>query len=342
MRIWKPIAALAAAAALVLPLAGGASAQDYKEEYRVSTVVPPPFPWGIAAQRWADLVAERTDGRIVMKLYPGAQLVQGEQTREFTAMRRGIIDMAVGSTINWSPQIPQMNVFALPFLMPDYDALDALTQGPVGERIFELIEENGVVPLAWAENGFREVTNSQRAIRTPADMQGLKMRVVGSPIFNDIFTALGANPTQMSWADAQPALTTGAVDGQENPLTIYTVLKMHELGQANVTLWHYVADPLIFAVNQEVWNSFTEEDREIVRQAALDAGAHGIEVARAGLVGDDQSLVETIEGYGVNVVRLTDEERQAFVEATRPVYEKWRETIGADLVTMAEESVANR
>lgn len=342
MRIFKPIAILAAAAALVLPLAGGAWAQDYKEEYRVSTVVPPPFPWGIAAQRWADLVAERTDGRINMKLYPGAQLVQGEQTREFTAMRRGIIDMAVGSTINWSPQIPEMNVFALPFLMPDYAALDALTQGPVGERIFELIEENGVVPLAWAENGFREVTNSQRPIRTPADMQGLKMRVVGSPIFNDIFSALGANPTQMSWADAQPALTTGAVDGQENPLTIYTVLKMHELGQTNVTLWHYVADPLIFAVNQEVWDSFTEEDQGIVRQAALDAGAHGIEVARAGLTGEDQSLVETIEGYGVTVVRLTDEERQAFVDATRPVYEKWRETIGADLVATAEESVANR
>lgn len=342
MRIFKPFAVLAAVAALALPLAGGAFAQDYKEEYRVSTVVPPPFPWGIAAQRWVDLVGERTDGRIVMKLYPGAQLVQGEQTREFTAMRRGIIDMAVGSTINWSPQIPEMNVFALPFLMPDYAALDALTQGPVGERIFDLIEENGVVPLAWAENGFREVTNSQRPIRTPADMDGLKMRVVGSPIFNDIFTALGANPTQMSWADAQPALTTGAVDGQENPLTIYTVLKMHELGQTNVTLWHYVADPLIFAVNQEVWNSFTPEDQEIVRQAAIDAGAHGVEVARAGLVGEDQSLVSTIEGYGVNVVRLTEEERAAFVEATRPVYDAWKERIGADLVTMAEESVANR
>lgn len=342
MRIWKTFALAAAAAALVLPLAGGAQAQDYKDEYRVSTVVPPPFPWGIAAQRWADLVAERTDGRIQMKLYPGAQLVQGEQTREFTAMRRGIIDMAVGSTINWSPQIPQMNVFALPFLMPDYAAMDALTQGPVGERIFELIEENGVVPLAWAENGFREVTNSQRAIRTPADMDGLKLRVVGSPIFNDIFTALGANPTQMSWADAQPALTTGAVDGQENPLTIYTVLKMHELGQENVTLWRYVADPLIFAVNQEVWDSFTEEDQAIVRQAAVDAGAHGVEVARAGLTDGDQSLVDTVEGYGVNVVRLTDEERQAFVDATRPVYDAWRDRIGADLVDMAEESVANR
>jgi TRAP-type transport system periplasmic protein len=333
---------VAAAAAVAVLGAIPAVAQTYKDEYRVSTVVPAPFPWGIAAERWAELVNERTEGRIKMQIYPGAQLVQGEQTREFTAMRRGVIDMAVGSTINWSPQIAQLNIFSMPFLMPDYAALDALTQGPVGERIFELIQENGVVPLAWAENGFREVTNSQRPIRTPADMQGLKMRVVGSPIFNDIFTALGANPTQMSWADAQPALTTGAVDGQENPLTIYSVLRMHELGQDNVTLWRYVADPLIFAVNQEVWDSFTEEDREIVRQSAIDAGAHGVEVARKGLTDDDRSLIEQIRGYGVEVIELSDDERQAFVDATRPVYEAWRERIGADLVEMAEESVANR
>jgi TRAP-type C4-dicarboxylate transport system substrate-binding protein len=230
----------------------------------------------------------------------------------------------------------------MPFLMPDYAALDALTQGPVGERIFEILRENGVEPLAWAENGFREVTNSVRPIRRPEDMEGLKMRVVGSPIFNDMFSAMGANPTQMSWADAQPALTTGAVDGQENPLTIYSVLNMHELGQTNVTLWHYVADPLIFAVNQEVWESFTPEDQEILRQAAIEAGALGIEVAREGLTEDDQSLVEEIRGYGVEVVTLTDEERQAFVDVTRPVYEEWTATVGEDLVRMAEESIANR
>jgi tripartite ATP-independent transporter DctP family solute receptor len=333
---------MAAGAAVAMLGLAPAQAQDYKEEYRVSTVVPAPFPWGIAANRWVELVAERTEGRINMKVYPGVQLVQGDQTREFTAMRRGVIDMAVGSTINWSPQVKELNLFSMPFLMPDYAALDALTQGPVGERIFEILSENGVVPLAWAENGFREVTNSKTPIRRPEDMAGLKMRVVGSPIFNDMFSAMGANPTQMSWADAQPALTTGAVDGQENPLTIYSVLNMHELGQTNVTLWHYVADPLIFAVNQEVWDSFTAEDQEILRQAAIEAGAHGIEVARKGLTDDDQSLVEEIRGYGVNVVSLTEEERQAFVDVTRPVYEKWTETIGADLVKMAEESIANR
>jgi tripartite ATP-independent transporter DctP family solute receptor len=333
---------IAAGAAVACLGSSAALAQDYKDEYRVSTVVPAPFPWGIAANKWAELTAERSDGRINLKIYPGVQLVQGDQTREFTAMRQGVIDMAVGSTINWSPQITELNLFSLPFLMPDYAALDALTQGPVGERIFEIVQEKGAVPLAWAENGFREVTNSKTAIRTPADMAGLKLRVVGSPIFSDMFSALGANPTQMSWADAQPALTTGAVDGQENPLTIYSVLNMHELGQSNVTLWHYVADPLIFAVNQQVWDSFTPEDQEILRQAAIDAGAHGIEVARKGLTDGDQSLIKQIEGHGVNVVTLTPEERQAFVDATRPVYDAWKVKIGADLVDMAEQSIANR
>lgn len=338
MRLLK----LALLGALTLAFVGPAGAADYKEEYKISTVIPAPFPWGLAAEKWAELVEARTEGRIHMKVYPGAQLVSGDQTKEFTAMRRGIIDMAVGSTINWSPQVKELNLFSLPFLMPDYAAIDALTQGPVGDKLFDILREKGVVPLAWAENGFREVSNSKHPIRTPEDMKGLKMRVVGSPLFNDTFSALGANPTQMSWADAKPALTTGAVDGQENPLSIFAIAKVYEVGQKNLTLWHYVADPLIFAVNQKVWDDFTPEDQEIVGQAAKDAGAYGIEVAREGLTGGDNSAVEAIEALNVEVVELTPEARQAFVDATRGVYEQWKAKIGPELVDLAEESIKNR
>ena len=333
---------LALIAGIAIASALPALAADYKEEYKISTVVGAPFPWGLAAQKWADLVQERTEGRIHMKVYPGAQLVSGDQTKEFTAMRRGVIDMAVGSTINWSPQIKELNIFSLPFLMPDYKAIDALTHGPVGEKLFEILKEKGVEPLAWAENGFREVSNSKHAIKTPADMDGLKIRVVGSPLFNDTFTALGANPTQMSWADAKPALTTGAVDGQENPLSIFTVAKVYEVGQKYLTLWHYVADPLILAVNDQVWKSFTPEDQEIVRKAAVEAGAYGVELARKGLTGDDTSMIDEVKGYGVDVTTLTDEQRQAFVDKTRGVYDNWKQKIGADLVDMAEKSIKER
>src|SRR5699024_8941849 len=216
-----------------------ATAAKYKSEYKLSTVAGPTFPWGKGAEIWIDLVRERTDGRINIKLYPGVYLVQGDQTREFPAIRQGIIDMAVGSTINWSPQIKQMNLFYMPFLMPDYAAIDALIHGKIGEKMFEYVEDAGVVPLAWGENGYRQITNSKVDITQPEDLKGLKLRVVRSPLFIDIFETLGANPTQMSWADAQPALATGAVDGQENPLSIYTASKLHEVGQKHVTLWNY-------------------------------------------------------------------------------------------------------
>ncbi len=204
----RALIAAFAAAGLALAAQPVLAQSKYQTEYRLSTVVGTAFPWGKAGERWGEIVRAKTNGRINIKMYPGTSLVAGDQTREFTAIRQGVIDLAIGSTINWSPQIKELNLFSLPFLMPDYAAIDALTQGPVGKDIFARLERAGVVPLAWGENGFREVTNSKRALRKPEDFKGLKFRVVGSPLFLDTFTALGANPTQMSWADAQPALAS--------------------------------------------------------------------------------------------------------------------------------------
>jgi TRAP-type transport system periplasmic protein len=342
MKMRHRLLGLVAAAAAVCGLALPAAAADYKSEYRASIVLAPPTPWGQAAKIWADLVKERTQGRINIKLYPGVSLIQGDQTREFSALRQGVIDMAVGSTINWSPQVKELNLFSLPFLMPDYAAIDALTQGSVGKKVFQRLEQGGVVPLAWGENGYREVTNSKRAIKSPADLKGMKIRVVGSPIYSDIFSALGANPTQMSWADAQPALSSGAVDGQENPLFLFNVLKMQNVGQKFVTAWGYVADPLIFVVNKDIWNSWTPADQAIVRQAALDAGKQEIAIARKGLTEADKPAFKDIAAMGVNVTFLTAQEREAFVKATRPVYEKWKNTVGTALVKEAEDAIAAR
>ncbi len=331
-------------AALAAPfvVTRAAHAQNYKSEYRVSTVVGPAFPWGKGAEIWIDLVRQRTQGRINMKLYPNVSLINGDQTREFSAIRQGVIDMAVGSTINWSPQVKELNLFSLPFLAQDHAGLDALTQGEVGKRTLQIIEKAGVVPLAWGENGFRELTNSKREIRTPADMKGLKFRVVGSPIFNDTFTALGANPTQMSWADAQPALASGAVEGQENPMHIFTAAKLHTMSQKFVTRWGYVADPLVYVVNRDIWNSWSPADRDIVRQAAVDAGKQEIAIARKGLSGNDLGMIKEVEALGVKVTTLTDAEKDQFKKAIKPVYDKWAKQIGSDLVKRAEAAVAAR
>ncbi|MFI8737645.1 DctP family TRAP transporter solute-binding subunit [Ectopseudomonas toyotomiensis] len=331
MKLKRLFSALAAGAALTA-LCATAQAR----EYSVSTVLSDAFPWGQAAQKWADLVNERSEGRITLRVYPNAQLVAGDQTKEFSAMRSGLIDMAVGSTINWSPQVPELNLFSLPFLMKNDADLDAITQGEAGKLAFAAIEQRGIVPLAWGENGFRQLSNSSKPVRSPADMAGLKIRVVGSPLFQDTFTALGANPTQMSWADAKPALTTGAVDGQENPLSVFDVARVDQVGQKYLTLWDYMADPLVFAVNQRVWKSLPEKDRELLSQAAIDAGKWEIELSRGAQA---QRLVDVRE-RGVEVIELSDAERAAFVEATASVHEKWAPRIGDALMDAARKAVA--
>ena len=307
----------------------------------MSSVVGTAFPWGKGGEIWANLVRERTQGRINIKMYPGVSLINGDQTREFTAIRQGVIDLAIGSSINWSPQVKELNLFSLPFLIKDYASLDALPGGEVGKDIFAILDKSGVVPLAWGENGFRELTNSKREINTPADLKGLKIRVVGSPLFIDMFTALGANPVQMSWADAQPALSSGAIDGQENPVSIFTAAKLHTVGQKNVTMWGYMIDPLVFVANKEIWNSWTAQDRDIVRQAAVDAGKQEIALARAGLVEAGRPLLKDIEALGVKVVVPTASQREQFVSATRAVYTKWKPQIGNNLVAKAEKTLAS-
>nr|WP_298373450.1 DctP family TRAP transporter solute-binding subunit [uncultured Halomonas sp.] len=307
-------------------------------EYSVSTVLSADFPWGQAAEKWAELVEERSEGEITLRVYPNSQLVNGDQTREFSAMRQGLIDMAVGSTINWSPQVPELNLFSLPFLMPDTGAVDAITGGEAGQMVFEAIESRGVMPLAWGENGFREISNSKQPISAPEDLEGLKIRVVGSPLFQDTFTALGANPTQMSWADAKPALTTGAVDGQENPLSVFDVARIDQVGQKYLTLWHYMNDPLIFAVNQRIWQQLPEEDQQLLRQAAVDAGQWEIEMSRE----QKSERLAAIKERGVEVSQLTEDQRQAFVDITQSVYEKWTPQIGDELVKTARKAVDNR
>jgi len=339
---FKRFMAAAAFAVGALAVTAPSQAATYKPEYKLSIVVGTTFPWGQGAVIWSDLVRERTKGRINIKIYPGTSLVQGDQTREFTAIRQGVIDMAIGSTINWSPQVKELNLFSLPFLMPDYPAIDALTQGKVGQELFTILSKKGVVPLAWGENGYRQLSNSVREVKTPADIKGMKLRVVGSPLYIDTFTALGANPTQMSWSDAQPALASGAVDGQENPLSIYYGAKLYDVGQKYLTLWNYVADPLVFVVNKDVWNSWSPEDQKIVREAAVEAGKREIVIARKGVTPTDDSLLKEIEGHGVKVTTLSPDQIAVFAKVTQPVFDKWAKQIGPDLVKQAQADIAKR
>jgi len=313
---------------------------DYKDEYKMSVVVGPKLPWGEGATKFADLVRERTDGRINIKVYSSSSLMAGKQTNEFLIHRQGVADFCLASTINWSTTIKPLNLFNLPFFFPDYQALDAVLESEVGSEIATMLHEKGVTLLAWGENGFREITNSKTPVKTPEDLVGMKVRVVGTPIFIDIMTALGGNPVNMNWGDAQVAFQQGVVDGQENPVVAIEIpVKIWQFHKY-ATIWHYVIDPLMLTVNNKVMASFSAEDQAIIRQAAIEATNEQREVVRKGLIAPDLSALKTLEDNGMEVIVLDDQARAEFRAKTAGVYETWVPVVGEDLVKKAEAAIA--
>ena len=334
-------------------------AANYKNEYKLSVVPGATSGWGLSASYFADLVKERSQGRINIKVYHAGQLFAGKQTSEFMMLRNGAIDFAYASTINWSPQIPQLNLTALPFFVasqPDrYKAIDAIMAGKSGQMLIKAIEGKGVKIIGWAENGFREMTTSKGPITSPADMRGLKIRVVGTPIFTDIFSALGANPLSMNWSEATVGFQQGVVDGQENPTTgINIPLKIWSFNQKFHCDWHYMIDPLLVSVNPGVWKNFSAEDQKLLLDCVKDAEKYSKALSRVGM--DDGSSLAYLksinkvpavtdpyafmEQQGMTVTRLTPEQIKVFFDATKGVREPWTAKIGADVVKAAEEDMA--
>ena len=311
---------------------------NYKPEYKLSVVVAQNNAWGQGAQKFADLVKQKSDGRINIKCYFSGQLFAGKQTNEFLLLKQGVADFALASTINWSTSVRELNLFSLPFFFHDYQALDAVLAGAPGKKIIRILDEKGAIALSWGENGFREVTNSKRAIKKPEDLDGLKIRVVGSPIFIDIFKALSANPVSMNWGEAISAFQSGTVDGQENPVT--SIIIPYKLWQSHkyATIWHYTIDPLIYSVSKETWNSFSAQDREILRQAAAEAAVWQKKAAREGLEGSTASI-DTLKKNGMDVTVLSPADMKIFRAKMKPVYDKWVPEIGVDLVTASEKVI---
>jgi TRAP-type transport system periplasmic protein len=309
----------------------------YKAEYKMSTVVPPAFAWGKGGEIFLTLVKERTNGRINIKQYPGASLVQGQQDREFSAMRQGVIDVLCGAPINWTSTVPQLGVFTLPFLMPDHKAWDAVMASEVATKdYFDMVRKAGAEPLSIGETGYRQISNSKRPLIKPDDLKGLKVRVVGSPMYGEIMSSMGANPTFMSWADTQPALASGAVDAQENPLEVFLAAKVNTLGQKYVTKWNYSNDILLFAIAAPVWSSWTPADQKIVRESALDAAKQQVLLVRK-LFAED---VERVSALGVNVHVPTPSEMEAWQIAARRPYARYKAQTEPRIVSRIEEIVA--
>jgi tripartite ATP-independent transporter DctP family solute receptor len=316
-----------------LPLAA-----DYKPEFKMSVVVNQENSWGRAAERFADAIRYRTRGRIQIKNYFNGQLFAGRQTTEFALLQDGVADFAINSTINWSPQVKELNLFTLPFMFPSYSALDAVQAGDPGKQLFKLMEQTGVIPIAWGENGFRELTNSKRSVRRPEDLHDLTIRVPPVPILAEAFRALGAKPVSINFDQALTAFQQGTVDGQENPIALIIPYKLWAVHNY-ITLWHYAIDPLILAASAKTWASLSTEDRNTVREVGAVIMNLQKDEAREAPV-KPAKLVELLHDmYGMEVVRPSPMELEAFRQQTRAVYGKWAQEIGRDLVSNAERIV---
>lgn len=291
--------------------------------------------WHQGAERFAELLNERTDGALSVRVFPNAQLSGGDQMRQAEMVGRGALDLVVTSAINVTPLVPEMAVFSLPYLYSNYDQVDATTQGAPGEMLSDILMEKGIVVLAWGENGFREVTNNTRPIRSPEDMRGLNMRVAG-PMYIDVMNALGANPQQMQWGETMSALQQGVVDGQENPIGAVIIPQQVYEVQRYLTAWHYSYDPIFLGISQAKWDSYDADMQALIREAAQEAMAYQREITREGTA----QGIEFLREQGMEVYEPTDDELAAFREATQPAFDQWAARVGPEIVGAFQDAIA--
>jgi len=323
-----------ASAALALIASASGSAAEAGESWKLSVAVGPAFALGKAADRWAKLIDERSGGKPPVRLFPGATLSLRDPAREFSALREGASDLAVGSTLFWSAQVPELNLIALPWLAPEDAHLAALASGPVGAELTKAVERAGVVPLALAVLGHRVVATTSLP-RSPGEVGGMKVRVSWTPLMVDLFVNLGAMPRSLPAGDAQAAFRAGTLDAQEGTLSTIAAARLETFGVKQVLLWGAVAECAIFAANKTAWNGWTEEQRNFARESAMQAAQELPALVQAE---NDAALHELTE-RGFTVTRLTASGRAAFAAATRGIYDKWAARVGAELVRTAEAAV---
>jgi TRAP-type C4-dicarboxylate transport system substrate-binding protein len=328
------------AATLAMPLAMPVAAEGPPgtpaQPLKLSTALGPAYPLGKAGEIWAKLIRERSGGRLGVAHYPGATLSSRDPAQEFGALRNGTVDLAVGSTLVWSAQVPQLNLLALPWLVPGPTELEALLGSSVGNRLSAFLEAAGVVPVAWAANGFTELA-ARMPVHKPSDIDGLRVRAQSSLLVEETLAALGARASAMSVANARALLEGGQLDAQETSVVAYSASRLYAGPLVNLLLWQAHADASVFAVNQSIWDSWSESDRKLVREAAVEASEQAQAMAKQ--LADDAALAK-LGAQGAVVTRLTPAGKNAFREAARAVYDRWTPSIGSDLVEAAKGEIS--
>ncbi|MES0198826.1 TRAP transporter substrate-binding protein [Mesorhizobium sp. M7A.T.Ca.TU.009.01.3.2] len=298
-------AALLAAALM----AGTASAQTV---LRSSDTHPDGYPTVEAVKYFGELVKERTAGRYAVELYHSAQL--GEEKDTIEQVRTGVIDLNRISMAPFNGLIPETTVPSLPYIFRSEDHMHKVMDGAVGDQIAAAFEQVGLVLLAFYDSGARSFYNSKKPINSLADLSGMKFRVIQSDIFVDMVAALGANATPMPYGEVYSAIETGVIDGAENNFPSYDTAKHAEVAKF-YSLDEHTMVPEAFVMAKSSWDKLTPEDQAIFKAAAKESVARQRELWTA-KVKESRAKVEAAGS------QITTPDKQPFIDAMGPVYEK--------------------
>ncbi|ATU95071.1 TRAP transporter substrate-binding protein [Phyllobacterium zundukense] len=288
----------------------------------------PGNPRTVAASKFAELVAEKTAGRIKINV-AGAETL-GSDSAMLTSLRTGALDFTANSQGATSAIVPELAALGLPFLFENTDSAIRVLNGPVGEELNKRFEAVGVVPLDWWDNGIRHLTNSKRKVTSPADLDGMKIRTPADPMTIDIFQALGAGTEQIAFGELYIALQQGVVDGQENPLANIESSKLFEVNRfISLTAHKWESTPFLMS---KIAQARLGSDLEAVKVAAKEAGELQRKLST-------EKAAQVLDMFRKNAaIEVTEVDRDAFMKATAPVAENWKKKPFGEFVGQIEKA----
>ncbi|GAA5167410.1 TRAP transporter substrate-binding protein [Viridibacterium curvum] len=315
-----------AASALSLLCAALPAAAQSPVVIKFSHVVAKDTPKGLAADYFADLVAKRSGGKLKVEVYPNSQLYKDGE--EMEALQLGSVQMLAPSLAKFGPLgVPDFEAFDLPFIFDDYAELHKVTQGPIGKALFRKLEPKGIVGLAYWDNAFKDFS-ANKPLKTPADFKGLKMRIQSSKVLDSQMRALGVNPQVMAFSEVYQALSTGVVDGTENPPSNFYTQKMHEVQKFMLRSQHgYLGYAVI--VNKKFWDGLPADQRKILDEAMVEATKYANDIAKK----KNDEDVEAVRKSGkTTIIVPTAAERLELKKAMAKVHKEHAGRIGAELL----------
>lgn len=279
--------------------------------------------YGEAGRAFADKIAELSDGAFEISLRPAGAL--GGERDVIEGLQIGTVELTISSTGPIGNFVPEVYALDFPFLFKDYASAHEILDGEIGQELLDSFEPHGIVGLAWAENGFRHITNSVRPIREPADMDGLKLRTMENEVHIAAFRAAGAAPTPMSWTEVLTSLQQGTIDGQENPIPIVTANNMWEI-QKNISLTGHVYSPAVVAMSKIHWDTLSPEQQGWFVEAAKAAAA----ASREAVAEQEKSGIALMKENGMEVVE--DVDKEAFAAVVQPAYDEFAARYAPELI----------